>query len=93
MTIAELKKIADLSYLDPVDAEALLDEANLILNKMDTLHQLDVANVEPLLHPVSTHQTVRTDDISADNHVDALAKIAPLFVDGYYLVPRVIQGK
>lgn len=92
ITLDNLRKLADLAYIDVRDAELLLHEANVILARIDLLHQIKT-DVEPLLHPVNPHQTLRNDEVLNDNCVTALANIAPLFVDNQYLVPSVIRGK
>ncbi|MDP3704511.1 MAG: Asp-tRNA(Asn)/Glu-tRNA(Gln) amidotransferase subunit GatC [Legionellaceae bacterium] len=92
ITLDNLKKIADLAYIDVHDAELLLHEANVVLAQIELLHQINT-DVDPLLHPVNAHQTLRMDEVLNNNCVTELAKIAPLFVDNQYLVPSVIRGK
>lgn len=94
ITLDKLKKLADLAYLSTDDATQLLHETNVILSEIDILRNINTDNIEPLLHPVSTHQTLRMQDYASSyNWVNELASIAPLFVDDHYLVPTVIEGE
>jgi len=93
ITLEHFKKIADLAYLDTQDAERLLHEANVVLKQIDTLHDVDTTNIEPLIHPLNPSQTLRVDEVTENSCVDELAHIAPTFVDSHYLVPSVMRGK
>lgn len=98
MTISpeDLKKIAQLAYLDPdVDhTPKLMQEINEIMDFVDQLRAMDTTGVEPLFHPLAVHQRLRPDAITEEDCLAELEAIAPLFEDKYYLVPQVIeQGK
>ena len=91
----ELKKIAALAYLD-LDTEAdaadqLADDVNFIMDYVEQLRQVDTRHIAPLRNPLDLHQRLRKDEFSDDNCVDALKKVAPMFVDDLYLVPKVID--
>jgi aspartyl-tRNA(Asn)/glutamyl-tRNA(Gln) amidotransferase subunit C len=96
MTISqeELKKIAGLAYLntDSSDSNQLSQEISSIMDFIDQLRSVDTTNVMPLFHPFSSHQRLRTDEISEHNCTTELAAIAPLFEDNLYLVPKVIES-
>lgn len=91
--IAELKKIAALAYIDThsENTTQLLQDVGAIMNYVEQLRQIDTANTAPLLHPLDLHQRLRADEVHEENRTEELAKIAPLFVDGLYLVPKVID--
>lgn len=93
ITLSQLERTAEQAYIDPSNAKTLLHEMNLILNQIEILHQVDVKNTKPLVHPVNSHQILRIDKVVDENYVEALAEVAPHFVDGHYLVPSVIRGK
>lgn len=93
LTLAQLQKTAALAYLDSRDAEALLNETNLILNEIDRIHKVDVTGIEPLVHPIEAYQFLREDTVSHHNAVEALAKAAPHFVDNHYLVPQHMKDR
>lgn len=92
----EIRKLNALAYLDTDEPsmENLSHEINQIMDFVEQLKQVDVATVEPLSHPMAMHQRLRPDDISESSCVAELEALAPLFDDGFYLVPQVIeQGK
>ena len=89
----ELKKIAALAYLemDPKSTLQLSQDVSAIMTFVEQLRQIDTTNVTPLLHPLDLHQRLRHDEANEESRVDQLAAIAPLFADGLYLVPKVID--
>lgn len=93
LTVEELEKTAALAYLDPKDVATLLSETNSILNQIDRIHQLDITDIEPLIHPLQIFQFLREDVVSHTDCVDALAKAAPEFIDNYYLVPKHMKER
>ena len=90
---AELKKLAALSYLElnGNSAQQLAHDVGAIMDFVEQLRDVDTSDVPPLLSPLHLQQRLRADQISEENHVAALAKIAPLFADDLYLVPKVIE--
>lgn len=91
ITQDELNKIATMSSLSSDDAKNLLNEVNSIMQCIEPLHQVNSLNVKPLNHPQDMLQRLRLDVESNENQVLNLAKIAPLFEDDLYLVPKVIE--
>lgn len=88
----ELKKIAALAYIetDNESSQQLAEDVSAIMAFVEQLRQVDTRQISPLLHPLDLHQNLRRDEILHENCVQQLEKIAPLFVDGLYLVPKVI---
>lgn len=95
MTISqnELEQIARLAYLetDAEQASTLSAEINSIMNFVDNLRSVDTNNVAPLYHPFDLHQRLREDKVSENECLAQLEEIAPLFEEGLYLVPKVID--
>ena len=87
----ELKKIAALAYIetDSTSTLQLASDVSAIMNFVEQLRQMDTTDVAPLLHPLNLHQRLRTDEVSEENAVNALAKLAPQFADDLYLVPKL----
>jgi aspartyl-tRNA(Asn)/glutamyl-tRNA(Gln) amidotransferase subunit C len=90
----ELQKIADLAYLelDEMSKHQLTQDVGAIMEFVEQLRQMDTVGVEPLFHPLDLQQRLRSDDVQENNCVDQLKKIAPLFIDDFYLVPKVIDS-
>ncbi len=87
----ELKKIAALAFLDTHSAPHLLDDVRAMMNYIEQLRQIDTTDITPLLHPLDLHQRLRADEVCDESHAAELAKIAPLFANHLYLVPKVID--
>jgi aspartyl-tRNA(Asn)/glutamyl-tRNA(Gln) amidotransferase subunit C len=89
----ELKKIAALAYLkmDEAMLGTLTHDVGAIMNFVDKLRQIDTKSIAPLSHPLDLHQHLRKDEVNTENCVKPLEKIAPLFMDNLYLVPKVIS--
>jgi aspartyl-tRNA(Asn)/glutamyl-tRNA(Gln) amidotransferase subunit C len=90
---AELKKLAALAYLE-LDADStqqLAHDVVAIMSFVEQLRQVDTSTVSPLLNPLHMNQRLRVDDVTEENHVSDLAKMAPLFAEDLYLVPKVIE--
>ena len=87
----EFKKIAALAYLEPDTTKQLANDVAAIMIFVEKLHEIDTTSITPLLHPLSLYQRLRPDEIDEDNRVEQLAKIAPLFAEDLYLVPKIID--
>jgi aspartyl-tRNA(Asn)/glutamyl-tRNA(Gln) amidotransferase subunit C len=93
ITPTELEKIAQLAYLD-TDTEhtpQLIQEVNEIMDFVEQLRSVDTTNISPLFHPFALQQRLRPDAITEESCLAELEAIAPLFEDGLYLVPQVIE--
>ena len=90
----EFNKIAALAYLETNmhTTQQLANDVSAIMAFVKQLHEIDTTSIAPLLHPLDLHQRLRTDDIKENNCVEQLAKIAPLFTDHLYLVPKIIDS-
>lgn len=89
----DLEKITQLAclYKDPNDT--LVEDINSIMNFVEQLRKIDTSGVAPRFHPLEDlNQRLRTDEISEKDCSAELAKIAPSFEGGCYLVPKVIDS-
>jgi aspartyl-tRNA(Asn)/glutamyl-tRNA(Gln) amidotransferase subunit C len=87
----DLDKISQLAYLDIDNSPKLVEEINSIMNFVNQLSTVDTQGIAPLFHPLALNQRLRTDVISEENCLPALAAIAPKFDKNLYLVPQVID--
>jgi aspartyl-tRNA(Asn)/glutamyl-tRNA(Gln) amidotransferase subunit C len=89
------KKIAKTAHIhiaaDEQVVAQLQNDVQAILDHVEQLRHVDTQGRMPLIHPHPHHQHLRADTMHEDNHIHALADIAPLFGDDLYLVPQVIQ--
>jgi len=90
---SEVEKIAHLARLglNEDDLPRTTETLNNILGLIDRMQAVDTTGIEPLAHPLETHQRLRADTVTETNQRDAYQAIAPAVEDGLYLVPRVIE--
>lgn len=90
----EVYYVANLArlQLEENEAESLRKDMNKILGYIDTLNELDTANIEPLEHVMEITASTFRKDVAKEplSHEDAL-KNAPDADSDYFRVPRVIE--
>ncbi len=93
ITEKELQRLNHLAYLDSCNdnTHALMTEINAIIDFVEQLKTVDTTDVAPLFHPLGRHQILRHDEVTEGDCATELAQIAPLFEDGLYWVPKVID--
>lgn len=74
------------------DHRQLCEEVNAIMDFVEQLRQVDTTGQAPLFHPFDLHQRLRPDEVREKDCSKELAEIAPLFENGLYLVPKVIDS-
>lgn len=93
MNIEEVIKLARLARLKvgADEVEGLGRDLSAILALVERLESANLADVEPLAHPLDAVQRLRADEVTEDDRREAFQKIAPHTGDGFYLVPKVID--
>jgi aspartyl-tRNA(Asn)/glutamyl-tRNA(Gln) amidotransferase subunit C len=88
----EARRVADLAHLEFDDAglDRMASEMTRILTYIDQLREADVAEGEE--HDV-TVTPLRNDEVRPSLDRDAVARNAPAWRDGLFVVPRVIAGE
>ena len=94
LTTKDLEKIAGLAYLniDTEHSSQLTQELSAIMDFVEQLRSVDTSNVAPLFHPFALHQRLRSDETTEADCIAELETMAPLFENGFYLVPKVIES-
>ena len=88
----EAARIAELAHLefDEPGLERMAAEMTKILTYIDQLREADVAGLEePGVRPAP----LREDEPHAGADREAIARNAPAWRDGFFVVPRVIGGE
>ncbi len=91
----ELQNIAALASLelDTTSAQQLTADVTAIMAVVEQLRNIDTTGVIQLFHPLNLHHRLREDEVHTTAHcVAQLEKIAPLFTDQLYWVPKVIDS-
>lgn len=96
LTEEQVRYVAELANLRLTDDEARRMAADLgaILTHIETLNELDTANVEPMaqvLYDAEETATLREDVERPCLGSDAALANAPLAGPGYFKVPKVIE--
>ena len=93
LTVNDVKRIADLAYIeiDKDEAEATLPQLSGIFNLIETMQAVDTSSVEPMSHAQSVVQRLREDEVTETDQRELCQSIAPQVEAGLYLVPQVIE--
>ena len=93
LTVNDVKRIADLAYIeiDKDEAEATLTQLSGIFNLIETMQAVDTSSVEPMSHAQSVVQRLREDEVTETDQGELCQSIAPQVEAGLYLVPQVIE--
>lgn len=93
LTVSDVKRIADLAYIEIDDKEAqeTLTQLTGIFNLIETMQAVDTTSVEPMSHAQSVTQRLREDAVTETVDRELYQSIAPQVEAGLYLVPQVIE--
>jgi len=88
-----VKKVARLSRLDePEDRlNALVDELSGILGWIEQLGEVDIDGVEPMATAIDMATPLRADIVNDGDQVAAVLLNAPRALDGFFVVPKVVE--
>ena len=91
--VATVKKVASLSRLRETDERlsGLAGELNGILGWIEQLNEVDVTDVTPMTSCVEMAAPLRDDVVSDGNKVADITSNAPKSIDGFYIVPKVVE--
>jgi len=90
--IKVIEKLENLSMVEIEDKEKMAKELEEIVNFVEMLNELDTENIEPSFRVLDVTTPLR-DDTPVKNDIikDVLAH-APKSKDGYFIVPKIIEG-
>jgi aspartyl-tRNA(Asn)/glutamyl-tRNA(Gln) amidotransferase subunit C len=90
---ATVRRVAHLARIRvPEDRlEPLAVELNGILAWIEQLNEVDIEGVEPLTSVVEATLTMRDDVVTDGGVVDQVLANAPRSVDGFFIVPKVVE--
>lgn len=90
---ATVRRIAFLSRLEipEQEQEGLVSELNGILGWVEQLAQVDTTGVAPIASVSDIGLYWRKDEVTAGGVRDAVLANAPDAMDGYFLVPKVVE--
>ena len=88
-----LERVAQLAQLSlPDDQKPSLKQAmNDVLDLVETLQHVATDDVEPMAHPLSISQPLRSDAVTDVDRSETIAINAPAVEENCFLVPKVIE--
>lgn len=88
-----VRKVAGLARLRLDDAalDKYAGQLNNIMKFVEQLNEVNTDNVEPLPSPVDIKLPLRKDAVTDGNCQDAVLANAPEAVEGFYVVPKVVE--
>jgi aspartyl-tRNA(Asn)/glutamyl-tRNA(Gln) amidotransferase subunit C len=85
--VAHLARIA----LTPEEEQKLGAQLGHILDYIEKLKELDVANVEPTAHAVPLAIVTRPDELRPSLSHDEAMRNAPAQANGLFVVPKIVE--
>ena len=74
------------------EKDDVLFQLNKILTYVENLQTLDTTNVEPTTYALPMQNVFREDKVKPSLDRELALSTAPLKEDGYFKVPRVLEG-
>lgn len=93
LSVNDVKRIAELAYIEINDQEAkeTLEQLSGIFNLIESMQAVDTEIVEPMSHAQNVFQRLREDEITETDQHELYQSIAPQVEADLYLVPQVIE--
>lgn len=93
ITRQDVEHVARLSRLEiGGEIDQFTAQLNAILDYMDKLNELDTSQVEPTAHVLPLQNVMRPDEVHQSLPREQALANAPEQQDGYFKVPRIIEG-
>ncbi len=88
-----VKTIADLArlHVDDDQLDALALELSAILTFVEQLGEVDTSGVAPMASVAASRLPLRADEVSDGGDRAAVLANAPMAIDDYYAVPKVVE--
>jgi aspartyl-tRNA(Asn)/glutamyl-tRNA(Gln) amidotransferase subunit C len=94
ITRKDVEQVAILSRLDiaETDVQKFTGQLNDILEYIEVLNKVDTKGVEPTAHVLQLKNVMRPDAARPSLERDLALSNAPEQEDGYFKVPKIIEG-
>ena len=95
ITKQEVEKVAKLARLTLSDVEkaAFAKQLSQILTHVETLKKYDTTGVAPMATVPGQTNVFRSDDVRPSLSVESAVANAPESVDGFFVVPKIIEDR
>ena len=93
LTLADVKRVAELARLaiDDAEARAVLSQINDAFKLIGEMQAVDTRGIEPMSHALDLVQRLREDFVTETDQHALFQEGAPQVESGLYLVPKVIE--
>lgn len=94
ITHKDVENVALLSRLEiaETDMDKFTQQLNAILEYVEVLNKVDTTNVEPTAHVLQLRNVMREDVVHESLTREQALANAPEQEDGYFKVPKIIEG-
>jgi aspartyl-tRNA(Asn)/glutamyl-tRNA(Gln) amidotransferase subunit C len=89
-TVKRVARLARIKVKDE-DVPRLAGELNVILDFVEQLNEVDVADVQPMTSVVAVKMKMRDDVVSDGYMAKDVTKNAPASEDEFFMVPKVVE--
>ena len=94
ITKAAVKRLAHLARIE-LDEDHVIESIQTDLTRIvDMIDKINTANtefIEPMAHPLETHQVLRKDKVTEQDNRAVVLALTPKAEAGLYLVPLMIE--
>lgn len=93
ITLQDVQKTAALAKLEfsQDELEKFTSQFSKIIGFVDKIGELNTDNIPPTTHAVEKSNVFRKDIVLDSMQNDEIGKIAPKFIDGNIVVPKIIE--
>lgn len=88
--LQQIEKLAKLN-VGEAQRQTTAEKITAVLAVLDKVDMNDIADLEPLYHPLEINQPTRDDGVNADIARDSIQAQSPHVAEGLFLVPKVIE--
>jgi aspartyl-tRNA(Asn)/glutamyl-tRNA(Gln) amidotransferase subunit C len=89
-TVRKVASLARLRLSEP-EIDKYAGQLNKIVGFVEQLNEVNTDNVAPLPSPVDINLGMRKDEVTDGGCADAVLANAPEAVEGFYVVPKVVE--
>ena len=88
-----VEKLANLSRLqfNSEEMESIRHDLQQMIQFVDKLNEIDTSGIEPLTHISATENSLREDEVRGSVDTAVALSNAPLTIDSFFAVPKVIK--
>jgi len=87
-----IERLENLSMLEVGNKEEMAKNLSEIVEFVEMLNELDTENIDATFNVLNASTPLREDVVKEENIIDEVLAYAPKAKDGYFIVPKIIEG-